>query len=127
MTYESKWLVTQGLPVILGVVVAVVLLLTRLVQFLQRVVFKVVPFGAVGDVNLIDVCIGVLITGSYYLYFRTWTVSACVAPAAPAAPAVLLWFLPPSLVPAPHDCLFPLRVMVCGVCCLHVQWWCGRP
>jgi hypothetical protein len=71
VTYESKWLVTQGLPLILLLAVGLVLVLTRGLQFVQRKVFKVVPFGATGDLNLVDVCIGVLITGSYYLYFRT--------------------------------------------------------
>lgn len=70
VSYESKWLVTQGLPVILVLAVLAVLLITRTLQCLQRTVFRVVPFGATGDFNLLDVCIGVLITGSYYLYFR---------------------------------------------------------
>ncbi len=44
---------------------------TRLLQFLQCVVFKVLPFGALGNLSLLDVGIGILITGSYYLYFCT--------------------------------------------------------
>ena len=69
--YEAKWLVTQALPLLLVCAVAIVLVLTRLLQWIQRTVFRVLPFGAAGDVNLTDVCIGILISGSYYLYFRT--------------------------------------------------------
>jgi hypothetical protein len=71
VSYASKWLVTQGLPLILLAAVGTVMVLTRALQYVQRVVFKVLPFGAAGDLDLADVCIGVLITGSYYLYFRT--------------------------------------------------------
>ncbi len=72
MSYEAKWLVTEALPFILVFSVLVVLAATRVLQYVQRTVFKVLPFGAVGELNLIDVCIGVTITGSYYLYFRTY-------------------------------------------------------
>ncbi len=71
VTFESKWMVTQSLPLILLVAIGVVLVGTRAVQFVQRVVFKVLPFGAASDTSLSDVCIGVMITGSHYLYFRT--------------------------------------------------------
>ncbi len=71
VNYEAKWLVTESLPVILVAAVLVVLVGTRVMQFVQRTVFKTLPFGAAGDVNLVDVCIGILISGSYYLYFRT--------------------------------------------------------
>ena len=71
VNYEDKWLVTASLPALLFLAVATVLAATRLLQLVQRVVFHVLPFGATTDVNLHDVCIGVLITGSYYLYFRT--------------------------------------------------------
>jgi hypothetical protein len=64
-------MVTQSLPLILLVAVGVVVVGTRAVQFVQRVVFKVLPFGATSDTSLSDVCIGVMITGSHYLYFRT--------------------------------------------------------
>ena len=64
-------MVTESLPLILLGAVGVVVLATRLLQFLQRVVFKVLPFGALGNLSLLDVGIGILITGSYYLYFCT--------------------------------------------------------
>ena len=84
VTYEPKWMVTQALPLILMSAVVIVFILTRVLQFVQRKVFKVVPFGAAGDLNLVDVCIGVLITGSYYLYFCTsargesWGLRCCL-------------------------------------------------
>ena len=71
VNYAAKWLVTEALPLILVASVLVVLVGTRALQFMQRKVFKVVPFGAAGEMNLVDVCIGILISGSYYLYFRT--------------------------------------------------------
>ena len=40
-------------------------------QAVQRYVFRVVPFGEHTEVSIADVCIGILITGSFYLYFRT--------------------------------------------------------
>ena len=70
VNYESKWLVTQSLPVLLFASVVIVLFATRALQWIQRKVFHVLPFGATGDINLVDVCIGILISGSYYLYFR---------------------------------------------------------
>jgi hypothetical protein len=77
-------MVTEALPLILLSAVVMVFILTRVLQFVQRKVFKVVPFGATGDLNLVDVCIGVLITGSYYLYFCTsaqgelWGLRCCL-------------------------------------------------
>jgi len=71
VNYEAKWMVTESLPLILLGAVGVVVLATRLLQLMQRVVFRVLPFGALGNLSLVDVCIGILITGSYYLYFRT--------------------------------------------------------
>ena len=38
----------------------------------QQYVFHVLPFGANAEVSITDVCIGILITGSYYLYFLTF-------------------------------------------------------
>ena len=69
VNYEAKWMVTQLLPVLLVAAVGVVLIATRVLQYVQRAVFHVLPFGAVGELNLVDICIGILISGSYYLYF----------------------------------------------------------
>ena len=71
VNYVEKWFATASLPLLLVAAVGIVLIATRMLQFVQRTVFKVVPFGAAGEMNLIDVCLGNLITGSYYLYFRT--------------------------------------------------------
>ena len=71
VNYESKWLVTQALPVLLFVSVVIVLAATRALQWIQRTVFQSLPFGATAEINLLDVCIGILISGSYYLYFCT--------------------------------------------------------
>ncbi len=42
---------------------------TKLLQEVQRRVLKMLPFGALSELNLLDVCIGIFITGTYYLYF----------------------------------------------------------
>ena len=70
INYEDKWLVTASLPLILVGAVLLVVSMTRLLQFVQSSVFHVLPFGATSDTSLTDVCIGILITGNYYLYFR---------------------------------------------------------
>ena len=72
VNYEDKWLVTASLPLLLLLAVAIVLAATRTLQWVQSNVFSVIPFGAMSESSLTDVCIGILITGSYYLYFRTW-------------------------------------------------------
>ena len=78
VNYEAKWMVTQLLPVTLFAAVGIVLVCTRLLQWVQRTVFHVLPFGALAEANLVDVCIGVTISGMYYLYFRTyWLVYSC--------------------------------------------------
>ena len=71
VNYEAKFFVTEALPVILLFAVVVVLIATRVLQFVQRTVFKVLPFGALSELSIVDVCIGVMISGSYYLYFCT--------------------------------------------------------
>ena len=110
VNYEAKWLVTQLLPLILLGAVGWVLLSTRLVQWLQRTVFHVLPFGALAELNMIDVCIGVTISGSYYLYFRTCTSAA------------VLWKL------ALSSCCRADRVPD-GCCVTSSCWqlWFGRP
>ncbi len=71
VNFEAKWLVTSSLPLLLVSAVAIILLCTRLLQQFQQRVLRMVPFGATAELNLTDLCIGILITGSYYLYFRT--------------------------------------------------------
>jgi hypothetical protein len=68
VNYEQKWFVTQLLPLILGGAILVVLVATKVLQWIQRVVFRVLPFGATSDTNLVDTCIGIFITGVFHLY-----------------------------------------------------------
>ncbi len=77
VTFESKWMVTEALPLILLAAVLVVMACTRVLQLMQRTVFHVLPFGALSDTSLVNVCIGVLISGSYYLYFCKRVPSDC--------------------------------------------------
>ncbi len=44
---------------------------TKVLQLVQLHVFKVLPFGSLMEYSITDVCIGIYITGIYYLYFRT--------------------------------------------------------
>jgi hypothetical protein len=68
VSYEQKWFVTQLLPLILGGTIFAVLAAARALQWLQRVVFKVLPFGAMMDTNLLDICVGIFLTGVFHLY-----------------------------------------------------------
>ena len=70
VNYEDRWLVTVALPIILVGAVLVVVVATRCVQYAQRSILRALPFGATSDTSLTDVCIGILISGNYYLYFR---------------------------------------------------------
>ena len=73
VNFLDKWLVTEALPLVLVLSISLVMLGTRVLQYIQRTAFKVLPFVAVGEVNLTDVCVGILISGNYYLYFRKTT------------------------------------------------------
>jgi hypothetical protein len=70
INYPSRWYVMEALPIVLAGAIVVVLAATRAVQLVQRTVFRVMPFGAAAALNLLDVCVGIFITGLYYLYFR---------------------------------------------------------
>jgi hypothetical protein len=107
VNFEQKWLVTQLLPVVLGTSIIVVLLATKTLQWLQRVVFKVLPFGSTSDTNLVDTCIGIFITGMFHLYLCECdrsVVDLCVSVCHPAGdvvlllPTLLLMLLPPPLL-----------------------------
>ena len=50
MAYSSRWFVIQSLPVVFATAIVVVLVWTRVLQCVQRVVFKVLPFGATSGV-----------------------------------------------------------------------------
>jgi hypothetical protein len=84
VNFEQKWFVTQLLPLILGASILLVLAATKVLQWSQRVLFKVLPFGATMGTSLVDVCIGIFITGVFHLYLcectppRLIVQSACV-------------------------------------------------
>jgi hypothetical protein len=79
VNFEQKWFVTQLLPLILGASILLVLAATKALQWIQRVLFKVLPFGATMDTSLVDVCIGIFITGVYHLYLCELAISlACL-------------------------------------------------
>jgi hypothetical protein len=108
VNFEQKWFVTQLLPVILGTSILVVLGVTKALQCIQRVVFKVLPFGAITDTNLVDVCVGIFITGVFHLYLCKSMASAAIVQGA--------------------ACACMLRPVPCGVCaCARLpQSWCDR-
>jgi hypothetical protein len=61
--------VVQSLPLILLGGIAVVMAGTKVLQLVQSKVFHVLPFGALSATSLSDVCIGILISGLFMLYF----------------------------------------------------------
>ena len=69
LNYEMKWFIVQSLPVLLFCGTVVVIAATRLLQQVQVKVFHTLPFGAMSQVGLVDVCIGILISGIFMLYF----------------------------------------------------------
>ena len=69
LNYEAKWYIVESLPAILVGSVGVVIVSTRLLQWGQRRVLGRLPFGALSTLNLIDVCIGIFISGLFMLYF----------------------------------------------------------
>ena len=69
LNFEEKWYIVQSLPVILFGSVGVVILGTRALQWVQRTLLGRLPFGALSALNLIDVCIGIIVSGMFMLYF----------------------------------------------------------
>ncbi len=59
----------QALPVILVGCIIVVMAATRLVQLVQFRVLHVLPFGSLGQFSLVDVCVGILVSGMFMMYF----------------------------------------------------------
>ena len=72
MAFEAKWFIVEALPIMLAVSIVIVVAGVRVLQVIQRVVCRRLPFGATSDTSLTDVVIGIFITGLFYLYFRTW-------------------------------------------------------
>jgi hypothetical protein len=65
--------IVQSLPLILVGGIAVVVAATRVVQLVQTRVLHVIPFGSLGQFSLSDVCVGILVSGLFMMYF-----GACV-------------------------------------------------
>ena len=59
----------QSLPLILMGGIAVVMAATRVLQLVQTHVLHVLPFGALSQFSLGDVCEGILVSGSFMMYF----------------------------------------------------------
>ena len=69
--------------------------------------FHVVPFGANTEVGITDVCVGILITGSYYLYFLTFR-TALIPFACTANKGVSVVIAEPSIQCSPLDSTYVL-------------------
>ena len=69
--FETKWYIIQSLPLVLFGAVAFVVVCTKVLQWVQSSVCHVLPFGALSAVTLVDVCIGMLISGIFMMYFGT--------------------------------------------------------
>ncbi len=69
LNYETKWFIVQSLPLLLFCGTVVVIAATRLLQQVQVRVFHTLPFGAMSALSLTDVCVGILISGIFLLYF----------------------------------------------------------
>jgi hypothetical protein len=64
--------VIQSLPLLLLGGVGLALVATRALQFIQSRVFHVVPFGVLTKFSITDVCMGILVSGAFLLYFGEW-------------------------------------------------------
>jgi hypothetical protein len=69
--------IVQALPVLLVSGILVVMSLTRCIQIVQQRVFHVLPFGALGSMTLSDICVGILISGLFMLYFGEHITVCC--------------------------------------------------
>jgi hypothetical protein len=59
----------QSLPLMLVGGVVLALVGTRTLQLVQSKVFHVIPFGLLTDFNILDACVGILVSGAFMLYF----------------------------------------------------------
>ena len=70
VSFKEKWLLTMSLPLLLLMATTIVVNMVRALQCVQRRVLKRLPFGAMNELDLTDVSVGIVISGLYYLYFR---------------------------------------------------------
>ncbi len=61
--------IVQALPLFLIGGILFVMLVTRALQLVQSKVFHVLPFGALSNLSLVDVCMGIFVSGVFMLYF----------------------------------------------------------
>ena len=78
VSFEEKWYVVQALPFVLFMGICIVISATRLVQVVQVKVFHTLPFGALSAMSLVDVCIGIFVSGIFMLYFGTFHARRCL-------------------------------------------------
>ena len=99
----------------------------------QQYVFHVLPFGANAEVSITDVCIGILITGSYYLYFLTFR-TALIPFACTTTKGVSVLIAEPSIACSMQDSTYALMRRVgfasiagfgVGLPALfyYIMWW----
>jgi hypothetical protein len=88
--------IVQSLPLILVGSVAVVLLCIRTVQLVQSRLLHMIPFGALTNWSSVNVGVGVVVSGSFMLYFGA-SCPACRSPHA-REPRVRLFSRPQSSV-----------------------------
>ncbi len=55
-----------------------VMALTRLLQQVQARVFHTIPFGALSNLSLLDICAGIFVSGVFMLYFGECAGRECV-------------------------------------------------
>ena len=105
----------------LAACIGVVVIMTKALQYLQRVVLGVLPFGALSAVSLVDVCLGMLVSGTFMMYFGK--------PQTRASDSVpfFLRMPPPPMSPfRMHGCPRSHRVLVLpllGVRCCRCLCW----
>ncbi len=97
----------QSLPLILVGGILLVMVATRGVQLVQFHVMHTLPFGALSQLNLVDTCLGVLVSGLFMMYFGVFVRQARAAPlpASSFSPSGAEGQLPP---PPPHCRPLPL-------------------
>ena len=76
LNFEAKWYIVEALPLILLAGICVVLAGTRVLQWAQVRLLGTLPFGALSTVSLVDVCIGVFISGLFMMYYGEGSVVA---------------------------------------------------
>jgi hypothetical protein len=70
-------LIVQVLPLLLVGGVAVIVAATRVVQLLQTQILRTLPFGSLAQFSLWDVCVGVVVSGLFMMYFGALPLCAC--------------------------------------------------